>query len=86
MNEWLREVFEIVTPKYGKLIEPEQVAFEHDGKTVMIPLELLASVFESVTVPPSATDLKAVDPGDERGWHAYIDSWVEQGILAEGGE
>ena len=76
MEQWLRSAF-AVTQQEGE----DHILFPFGPGVVLLPVSLVAQAFDGVTTPPTAAALKGADPEDARGWHQYIDAWIEQGII-----
>lgn len=78
MDEWLRSAFLIVEDDEGV----DCIRWSNaEGKACICPIAYVMSKFGSLVVPPTATSLKAIDPGDVLGWHMHFDAWVAQEII-----
>lgn len=83
MEQWIRSRFQVIPNGYERAdgTTSDAFVFESGGKTVYADLTFFLDAFGSVSAPPTATQLKSVDPGDLLGWHRHFDAWVEQGII-----
>lgn len=82
MEQWIRNNFEVIESRWENDDGTTEDAFKVNKNTIA-PISFVVDNFGSASTPPTASDLKAVDPDDKLGWHKHFDSWKEQGKIPQ---